>query len=149
MPRDLPGIGQRVDAPARIDDRARLCGRQDTVDEAQELVLNHPVAHRILQAADRMLDEHARPFASGLQNGHARLILGELWINSNRNPPAQTDHRRGQHNFIAELPFAGETFNKRNGARNPNAPPPAVPRPRATESIDHVCYTIADFEREK
>jgi hypothetical protein len=149
MPRDLPGIGQRVDAPARIDDRARLGGSQNSVDEAQELVLDHPVAHRIFLAADRMLDEYARPFAIGLQDGDARLVLGELWINSNRNPPAQTDHRRGQHNFIAELPFAGETFNKRNGARNPNAPPPAVPRPRATASIDHVCYTIADFEREK
>src|SRR5712671_877940 len=33
--------------------------------------------------------------------------------------------------------------------RNPNAPPPAVPRPRATASVDHVCYTIADFDREK
>ena len=34
--------------------------------------------------------------------------------------------------------------------RNPNAPPPAgPPRPRATASVDHVCYTIADFDREK
>ena len=34
--------------------------------------------------------------------------------------------------------------------RNPNAPPPAgPPRARATASVDHVCYTIADFDREK
>jgi hypothetical protein len=67
------------------------------------------------QAADRMLDKYARPFASGLQDRHACLILGELWINSNRNPPAQADHCRGQHNFIAELPFAGDAFHQRNG----------------------------------
>jgi len=67
------------------------------------------------QAADRMLDKYARPFASGLQDRHACLILGELWINSNRNPPTQADHCRGQHDFIAELPFAGDTFHQRNG----------------------------------
>jgi len=57
------------------------------------------------QAADRMLDKYARPFAIGFQDRDTRLILGELRINSNRNPPTQADHRRGQHDFIAELPF--------------------------------------------
>jgi len=34
--------------------------------------------------------------------------------------------------------------------RDLNAPPATgAPRPRATASVDHVCYTVADFDREK
>src|SRR5262249_8042264 len=34
--------------------------------------------------------------------------------------------------------------------RDLNAPAAnSAPRPKATASVDHICYTVADFEREK
>jgi hypothetical protein len=33
--------------------------------------------------------------------------------------------------------------------RDPNAPPPAAPPPRSLAVIDHMAYTVADFNREK
>ena len=68
-----------------------------------------------------MLDEYARYIAVLLQDGDACLILGETWIDSRVDPLAQVDHRRRQHDIIAELPFTGDAFHKRNGDRTIDA----------------------------
>jgi hypothetical protein len=60
--RYLPCVRQFIDTPAQVNDRTGLMPAQYTLRQAVELILDHAVAHRVLDAADGVLDENRRPF---------------------------------------------------------------------------------------
>jgi hypothetical protein len=86
------------------------------VGEAAELVLDAAVAQRLLQAADRVLDEHGQPLAVLENNRDARLLLADARINGGNHPPAQGDRGGCAHRLVGELLFAGGAVDERYAA---------------------------------
>jgi hypothetical protein len=64
-----------------------LAGRQDRGRQSAEFILEHAVAHRILNAADRVLEDRV-PLAILEPDGHPRLRLAEAGIDGGQHPGA-------------------------------------------------------------
>src|SRR5579872_2362235 len=111
---DRGGGRHLVDLPAHLDQSANAVARQDPVGEIGELRLQRLIAHRIVDAADGVLDEFLE-LPPILQND-ARADLGfpNRGIDDGADTLAQRSDGRVAHQLVTELFFSGGSFDDRD-----------------------------------
>src|SRR5258706_13737525 len=101
---------------APLDQRTGAFFPEHGVDQPVELAFEVGIAHRALEAAERVRDEDGELPAVATDDRHVRRILGERRIDLRRDALAQPDDVGPRDDLVRELALCRLSADDRRGA---------------------------------